>query len=86
MQVIEKDFHRTNLKRLIHTLCLILPIALAFAGYFLAEPIWSIFSQKKTTELFKFICSIVFFAVPAIIIFILSRKENPVMKIRIFNK
>lgn len=85
MQIIEKDFHRTNLKRLIHTLCLIIPIGMAFAGYFLATPIWNLFFEKKTTELFKFICSIVFFIIPAIIIFIVTRNENPIMKIKIFN-
>lgn len=86
MQIIEKDFHRTNLKRLIHCLCLIIPIAMAFAGYYIAEPLWDLFSQKKTTELFKFICSIVSFIIPSIIIFIISRKENPIIKIGIFNR
>lgn len=86
MQIIEKDFHRTNLKRLLHTLCLIIPIAMAFLGYYLSDSIWHLFSQKKTTELIKFICSVVFFAIPTIIIFILSRKETPIIKISIFNK
>jgi len=85
MLIIEKDFHRTNLKRLVHTLCLVIPILMAIAGFFLADPIWSLFSKNKATELFKFLCSIAFFIIPTIIIFILSRKENPVMKIRIFN-
>lgn len=55
-------------------LCLLLPIAAAFAGYFLAPSIFSIFTQKKTTELFKFLCSIVFFAIPTIVIFFTVRK------------
>ncbi len=83
MEIIEKDFHRTNRKRFIHTLCLLLPIGMAFLGYFIASPLWNVFTAKKTTELFKFICSVVFFGIPAIIIFIISRKESPVMKMRI---
>lgn len=55
-------------------LCLLLPIAAAFAGYFLAPSIFNIFTQKKTTELFKFLCSIVFFAIPTIVIFFTVRK------------
>lgn len=86
MQIIEKDFHRTNLKRLIHTLCLLVPIGMAFAGYFIAPHLWNLFSEKKTTELFKFICSVVAFGIPAIVIFIISRKENPIMKIRISDR
>lgn len=85
MQIVKKDFHRTNLKRLIHTLCLLLPIACAFLGYFLCEPIFSILLQKKTTELMKFLCSVIFFAIPSILIFIFTRKENPIMKIGIFS-
>lgn len=60
-------------------LCLVLPIAAAFAGYFLSPYIWNIFSQKKTTELFRFICSIVFFIIPALIIFISTRKSNSII-------
>ena len=38
-QTIIESFHRTWTKRLLHTLCLILPIFAALAGYFLSGPI-----------------------------------------------
>lgn len=81
----ERKTHKTKLQIIIHTLCLILPVAAAFAGYFLAPAIWNFFSKEKATELFKFICSIAFFLIPTLIIFILTRKSNPVMNIEIKN-
>ena len=37
--IIEKNLHRTNLQRLKDTLCLFFPIAAAFAGCLLADPL-----------------------------------------------
>lgn len=85
MIFIEKDNKKTFLSRILRTLCLLIPIAGAFAGYFFAPAIWNLFSQKKATELLRFICSIAFFAIPTIVIFILTRKFNPVMKIEVKN-
>lgn len=85
MIFIEKDSKKTLLSRILRTLCLLIPIAGAFAGYFFAPEIWNLFSQKKATELFRFICSIAFFAIPTIVIFIITRKFNPVMKIEVKN-
>lgn len=80
--------HRSNKKRILHILCLILPIAGAFAGYYAAKPLWTLFTAETTTtpELFKLFCSLLAFAIPAIIIFFATRKENPVMKINITSR
>ena len=85
--IIEKNIHRTNLRRLIDTLYLFVPIALAFAGCFLASPIWH--ALKKTDEvpeLFRFACAAVLFIIAVLFVFIKTRKINPIMKIGIFSK
>lgn len=85
--IIEKNFHRSNKQRILHILCLFIPIGAAFGGYFIATPLWSLLSQETPVpEYFKFISSIVVFAIPTILIFILTRKENPIMKMGIFTK
>lgn len=81
----ERKTQKTKVQIILHTLCLILPVAAAFIGYFLAPVIWNLFFQKKTTELICFICSIVFFIITSVVIFILTRKLNPVMNIEIKN-
>ncbi len=84
--IIEKNVHRTNLQRIKDTLCLFFPIAAAFAGCLLADPIWNIFVKNKTApELVKFGAALFCFAVASSIIFILTRKINPIMKIGIFD-
>lgn len=86
-EIIEKNIHRTNLKRLAHTLCLLLPIAAAFGGYFLSEPLWAIKKGGiETPELFKFAVSLTTFAITTLVIFIFTRKADPIIKIRIFSK
>ena len=49
--IIEKNLHRTNLQRLKDTLCLFFPIAAAFAGCFLAEPVWKFFFKNETDKI-----------------------------------
>ena len=67
-----------------YILCLILPIAAAFAGCFAAVPVWNYFSPEKTApELFKFGAAALLFIVVSGIEFILTRKNNPVIKIGI---
>ena len=84
--IIEKNVHRTNLQRIKDTLCLFFPIAAAFAGCLLADPVWNIFVKNKTApELLKFGAALFCFAVTSSIIFILTRKINPIMKIGIFD-
>lgn len=78
--IIEKNLHRTWKERLFHTLCLLLPIASAFAGYFLCP---LIFEKRPLPEAVKFVTSLVFFTIPAVIIFIISRDTNPIMKISV---
>ena len=83
-QTIIESFHRTWTKRLLHTLCLILPIFAALAGYFLSGPIAkNLFKLEGNTEFFKFICCMVFFIITTLIIFIFTRSEKPIMNIRI---
>ncbi len=83
-QTIIESFHRTWTKRILHTLCLILPIIAAFAGFFLSGPIAkNIFKMEENSELFKFLCSLISFLISTSIIFIATRSENPIMNIRI---
>lgn len=84
--VIEESFHRTWLKRLLHTLCLLLPIAAAFTAYFVSDFVGSkIFKLSDISENFKFFLTLGFFLLTSLIIFIATRGENPVMTIRIFS-
>ncbi len=85
--IVEKNIHRTNLRRLIDTLYLFVPIALAFAGCFLAEPLWTAITKKEghTPELFRFGCAALLFILSVIFVFIKTRKINPIMKIGIFS-
>lgn len=71
------------IKKLLHFLCLIIPVLCAAGGIFLAVPLWGLFNDgaEITPEWFKFITSAVCFAVPALVIFLLTRKENPVLRI-----
>ena len=84
--IIEKNIHRTNLRRLIDTLYLFVPIALAFAGSFLAEPVWRHFKgNSEVPELFRFACAALLFLISVTFVFIKTRKINPIMKIGIFS-
>ena len=85
--IIEKNIHRTNLRRLIDTLYLFVPIALAFAGCFLAAPLWTALTKKdEVPELFRFACACIIFVIAISFVFIKTRKINPIMKIGIFTK
>ena len=85
--IVEKNIHRTNLRRLIDTLYLFVPIALAFAGCFLAKPVWIALTKKEEVpELFRFFCATLLFAIAVTFVFIMTRKINPIMKIGIFSK
>lgn len=84
--IIEKNVHRTNLQRIKDTLCLFFPIAAAFAGCLFTDPVWNMFNKNKTApELLKFGAAVILFAVASSIVFILTRKINPIMKIGIFS-
>ena len=83
----EKNFRSTWLQRLGKILCLFIPIGAAFGGYFLAELLWTLVSEKEVTpELFKFAVSLGLFAIAVLIIFFKTRNTNPVMKIRVLTK
>ena len=85
--IIEKNIHRTNLRRLIDTLYLFVPIGLAFAGCFLAAPLWTAITKKEEVpELFRFGCALVLFMIAVTFVFIKTRKINPIMKIGIFSR
>ena len=85
--IVEKNIHRTNLRRLIDTLYLFVPIGLAFAGCFLAAPLWTLLTKKEAVpEWFRFVCAIVLFTIAVTFVFIKTRKINPIMKIGIFSR
>ena len=84
--IIEKNIHRTNLRRLIDTLYLFVPIALAFAGCFLAEPLWTLIKKEDAVpQWFRFVCAVFLFVLAVLFVFIKTRKINPIMKIGIFS-
>ena len=84
--IIEKNISRTNAQRIKDTLCLLLPIAAAFAGCLLANPLWNHFCKNTDApELFKFGLAVLLFAFSSSIVFIVTRKINPIMKIGIFS-
>ena len=86
--IVEKNIHRTNLRRLIDTLYLFVHIALAFAGCFLAAPLWTLITKKEepVPEVFRFGCAALLFILSVIFVFIKTRKINPIMKIGIFSR
>ncbi len=85
--IVEKNVHRTNLQRIKDTLCLFFPILMAFAGCFLADPLWKLATKKETApELLKFGAALFLFILTSAIVFVITRKINPIMKIGIFNK
>ena len=85
--IIEKNIHRTNLRRLIDTLYLFVPIGLTFAGCFLADPVWKFITKKEEAapEIFRFASAALLFLISVTFVFIKTRKINPIMKIGIFN-
>ncbi len=86
--IIEKNIHRTNLRRLIDTLYLFVPIGLAFAGCFLASPLWTKLQKNKdlpVPQWFRFVCAGLLFIIAVTFVFIKTRKINPIMKIGIFS-
>ncbi|MCR5284489.1 MAG: hypothetical protein K6D95_02725 [Treponema sp.] len=84
--VVKKDFHRSSRQRILHTIYLILPIIMAFLGYYSSTPLWELLKKEKAVpEVFKFFCTAALFLITSIIIFIITRKSNPVMKITLKN-
>lgn len=81
-----REDKKTIKQKIIHLLCFLLPVVSAFAGCFISPFIWSLFSEKNTPEWFKFIITLIFFAIPVVIIFVKTRNANPVMKIRVLDK
>ena len=84
----EKNNYKTERNTIIemikHIVCLILPVIFAFGGYFLAPHLWILLNKEGTaTEIFRFVCSIIFFLIPASIIFIETRTLNPIINITI---
>ena len=85
--IVEKNVHRTNLQRIKDTLCLFFPILMAFAGCFLTDPVWKLFTKKETApELLKFGAALFLFILSSVIVFVITRKINPIMKIGIFRQ
>lgn len=82
--IIKNDFHRTNKQRILHTIYLISPIIFSFGAYFLSSPVWTFFTKKTVVpEIFKFLCTTVIFLLNCFVIFFITRKIHPIMKITI---
>lgn len=81
-----REDKKTIKQRIINLICFVTPVITAFAGCLLSPIIWSIFSKKEVPEFFKFGCSIVFFVIPVVIIFVKTRNANPIMKIRVLDE
>ena len=89
--IFEKNFRTSWTQRIIRLLCLLLPVASAFAGYFAAEPLWKYFFKEKAAgetvpEGLRFALSLILFAITSAIIFFKTRNTNPIMKIRVLMK
>jgi len=84
--VIEEDYHRSPKQRVLHIICFVLPVLFAFIGFFISSPIWNLFSDDVTPELFKFMISFLLFLISIIIIFVKTRNTNPTMRIRVSDK
>lgn len=84
--IIEKKIHRTNRQRILHTLCLFLPILTSFGMYFLSSPLWNFFNKTMAApEIYKFLCTAIVFLISSLIVFLATRKINPIMKIKLTN-
>lgn len=83
--ILENDNKFSAIQCIINILCLITPVAFAFLGFFVSPWIYAFFSKTESqpSELFKFIVSLVFFAISALIIFLKTRNTNPYIKIRV---
>lgn len=83
----EKNFRTSWLQKIGKILCLLIPIGSAFAGYFAASPVWKFLSKNEDCpEIFKFIFSLLLFAIIVLIIFFKTRNTNPIMKIRVLSR
>lgn len=82
-EIVEKKIHRTNLQRIAHTFCLLLPIFSAFLGYYIAPHVYKLFSTEKSIDFFSFIVSLFLFIFSSAIVFIFTRSTNPIINIKI---
>jgi len=83
--LVENKFNKSIAKNIIHILCLILPVAFTFLGYFVSDFIWNniLQNQNEPTEIFKFIVSICFFCVSSLIVFVTTRNTEHIINIRV---
>ena len=82
---VENDDKFTVIRYIVNILCLITPVVFAFLGYFLSPLIYSVLFNENllVSEIFKFICSLTFFAISSLVIYLKSRNTNPYIKIRV---
>ncbi len=83
--LVENKFNKSIIQNIIHILCLILPIAFTFLGYFVSDFIWKFIlqNQNEATEIFKFGVSICFFCVSGLIVFVTTRNTEHIINIRV---
>lgn len=64
----------TPAEKVLHIICLLIPIITSFLGYFISIPLWKLISkQESQSNIFSFFVVIVFFSIPSIVIFIRTR-------------
>lgn len=89
--IFEQNFRSTTRQKIGKILCLVIPVASAFGGYFAAGPLWKLImknadGQTSAPEGFKFALSLAVFAITVIIVFFKTRNTNPIMKIRVLSE
>lgn len=72
----------TPLQKITNALALLVPVAGAVAGFFVSSP-FAEFLKKENTESFKSSCVLIGLAIPALIIFIATRKKSSVINLQI---
>lgn len=88
---LEKDPYQVEwirdslLNGIVHFVYLLLPVAMAFLGYFCSSAIWDwLFADLGVCpQWFSFVVSLSFFAVICVVILVKTRNTNPVHRIRV---
>lgn len=85
--IVEKESLYTIKNGIMHFLCLIVPVAAAFIGYFASEPVWTLMKKElPCPQWFCFLCSMILFIISVVIIFVKTRNTNSIIRIRVSKK
>lgn len=73
---------KTVAEKVLHIICLLIPIISSFCGYFISTPLWMAISKTEAqSELFSFFIVILFFSIPSLFIFFRTREIDSIIKI-----